>query len=70
MDACFIKCPPLTDANSDPTISAFDESLPKTRVLLAIVQNKSGAIITHNIFYKLFTKFGQVDKILIFEKKS
>jgi hypothetical protein len=42
----------------------------KTKVLLACVMNKNAILITHDIIYKLFSNFGQVNKILIFEKNK
>ena len=36
------------------------------RVLLVCVYNKSGTLITHDIFYRLFSNYGVVQKILIF----
>ena len=41
-----------------------------TRVLLVCVYNKSGNLITHDVFYRLFSKFGEVRKVLIFEKSK
>lgn len=32
--------------------------------------NKNAVLITHDIIYKLFSNFGQVNKILIFEKNK
>ena len=39
-----------------------------TRVLLVIVSNPQSYILPHNIFYTYFINFGEVIKILIFEK--
>lgn len=32
------------------------------------VYNKSGEIITHDLFYQLFSQYGEVQRVLIFEK--
>ena len=37
-------------------------------VLLVCIYNKFGNIITHDYFYQLFSQYGQIVKILIFEK--
>ncbi|CAD8187935.1 unnamed protein product [Paramecium pentaurelia] len=39
-----------------------------TRVLLVIVQNPQSIILPHSLFYRYFSNFGEVNKILIFEK--
>jgi hypothetical protein len=39
-----------------------------TPVLLVCVYNKSGAIITHDQFCKLFSEWGDVQRVLIFKK--
>lgn len=41
-----------------------------TKVLLVCIYNISGNIVTHDIYYKLFSNFGEVKKILIFEKSK
>ncbi|CAD8099377.1 unnamed protein product [Paramecium primaurelia] len=40
----------------------------QTKVLLVIVQNPQSIILPHSLFYRYFSNFGDVDKILIFEK--
>ncbi|KAL4442335.1 hypothetical protein ABPG74_005676 [Tetrahymena malaccensis] len=40
----------------------------KKRVLLVCVYNKKGTLITHDIIYRLFMKYGEIYKILIFDK--
>jgi len=37
-------------------------------VLLVCIYNKFGNIITHDYFYQLFSQYGEIVKILIFEK--
>lgn len=37
-------------------------------VLLVCIYNKYGNIITHDYFYQLFSQYGEIVKILIFEK--
>jgi hypothetical protein len=39
-----------------------------TPVLLVCVYNKNGTLITHNVYYNLFSKYGKVLRILIFMK--
>ncbi|CAD8114321.1 unnamed protein product [Paramecium sonneborni] len=39
-----------------------------TKVLLVIVQNPQSIILPHSLFYRYFSNFGEVNKILIFEK--
>ncbi|CAD8213136.1 unnamed protein product [Paramecium octaurelia] len=39
-----------------------------TRVLLVIVQNPQSIILPHSLFYRYFSNYGEVNKILIFEK--
>ncbi|CAD8123614.1 unnamed protein product [Paramecium sonneborni] len=39
-----------------------------TRVLLVIVQNPQSIILAHSLFYRYFQNYGEVNKILIFEK--
>lgn len=39
-----------------------------TNVLLLIIPNPSSTILPHSVFYKLFSEYGDVAKILIFEK--
>ncbi len=41
---------------------------PNTTVLLLIIPNPSSTILPHSLFYKLFSQYGEVVKILIFEK--
>jgi len=40
----------------------------RKRVLLVCVYNKKGTLITHDVIYRLFMKYGEIHKILIFEK--
>lgn len=40
----------------------------RKRVLLVCVYNKRGTLITHDIIYRLFMTYGEICKILIFEK--
>lgn len=42
----------------------------KTRVLLVNVYNLNGETITHDIYYRLFSRYGKVLRILIFEKSK
>ena len=37
-------------------------------VLLVCIYNKHGNVITHDYFYQLFSQYGEIVKILIFEK--
>ena len=37
-------------------------------VLLVCIYNKFGNVITHDYFYQLFSQYGEIVKILIFEK--
>lgn len=37
-------------------------------VLLVCIYNKFGNIITHDYFYQLFSQYGEIVKILIFDK--
>ena len=37
-------------------------------VLLVCIYNKYGNVITHDYFYQLFSQYGEIVKILIFEK--
>ena len=37
-------------------------------VLLVCIYNKYGNVITHDYFYNLFCQYGEIVKILIFEK--
>jgi hypothetical protein len=37
-------------------------------VLLLIIPNPTSILLTHSLFYRLFAPFGDVEKILIFEK--
>lgn len=37
-------------------------------VLLVCIYNKYGNVITHDYFYELFSQYGEIVKILIFEK--
>jgi hypothetical protein len=39
-----------------------------TTVLLLIIPNPSSSILPHSLFYRLFAPYGDVEKILIFEK--
>ena len=39
-----------------------------TPVLLICIYNKNSLLLAHNIFYCLFSRYGIVEKILIFEK--
>lgn len=39
-----------------------------TNVLLLIIPNPSSTILAHSLFYRLFSVYGEVVKILIFEK--
>lgn len=39
-----------------------------TPVLLVCVYNKNGTLITHDIYYRLFSQYGKVLRILIFQK--
>ena len=39
-----------------------------TNVLLLIIPNPSSVILPHSLFYKIFSEYGDVTKILIFEK--
>lgn len=39
-----------------------------SNVLLLIIPNPSSTILPHSTFYKLFSDYGDVHKILIFEK--
>ena len=48
--------------------SSVNENNKNTKVLLVIILNKNSTLITHNILYNKFSKYGQVLRILIFEK--
>lgn len=37
-------------------------------VLLVCIYNKLGRIITHDYFYEVFSEYGEIVKVLIFEK--
>ena len=37
-------------------------------VLLVCIYNKYGNVITHDYFYQMFGHYGEIVKILIFEK--
>jgi len=37
-------------------------------VLLLIIPNPTSALLTHSLFYRMFAPYGDVEKILIFEK--
>jgi len=37
-------------------------------VLLVCIYNKLGNIITHDYFYQVFSQYGEIVKVLIFEK--
>jgi hypothetical protein len=37
-------------------------------VLLLILPNPNSLILPHSLFYRLFSQYGEVAKILIFEK--
>lgn len=37
-------------------------------VLLLIIPNPTSSLLTHSLFYRLFAPYGEVEKILIFEK--
>jgi hypothetical protein len=37
-------------------------------VLLVCIYNKYGNVITHDYFYQMFGQYGEIVKILIFEK--
>lgn len=37
-------------------------------VLLIIIPNPSSTLLTHSVFYRMFSQYGDVEKILIFEK--
>lgn len=39
-----------------------------TNVLLVIIPNPNSTILPHSFFYRLFSPYGEVVKILIFEK--
>ena len=43
-------------------------NLPPSPVLLVCIYNNTGKIITHDYFYENFSPFGEIVKILIFEK--
>ena len=38
--------------------------------MLVCVYNKHSRLITHDIFYRLFSQYGEVKKILIFQKSK
>jgi hypothetical protein len=40
----------------------------RSTVLLLIIPNPSSSILHHSLFYRLFSPYGEVVKILIFEK--
>ena len=39
-----------------------------TNVLLLIIPNPNSTLLPHSLFYRLFSAYGEVVKILIFEK--
>lgn len=46
----------------------FMDTGANTRVLLVIVSNPQSQILPHSFFYGYFSNYGEVYKILIFEK--
>jgi hypothetical protein len=49
-------------------MSDNNKSLNESPVLLVCIYNQYGNIITHDYLYQLFCPFGNIVKILIFEK--
>ncbi|KAM3145467.1 hypothetical protein pb186bvf_002511 [Paramecium bursaria] len=43
--------------------------MSQTPVILVLVTNKSGRLLEHSQFFKIFSVFGAIQKILIFERK-
>jgi hypothetical protein len=46
----------------------MNQQSSNTNVLLLIIPNPSSTILPHSLFYRLFSAYGEVVKILIFEK--
>ena len=58
---------PLSKRRRNPS---FTELQLKTRVLLIVIFNRNSVLITHDILYRLFSDYGIVQKLLIFEKSK
>ena len=50
--------------NLDPTSEFIKKT---TKVLLVCVFNKNSTIITHDIFYNIFSNYGEVQKVVIYK---
>ena len=49
-------------------INDYSSEIKSTKVLLICISNKNGNLLTHNIFYKLFSEYGKVNKVSIIQK--
>ena len=49
-------------------MKSHKDNTPEGPVLLVCIYNQFGNIITHDYLYQLFSPFGTIVKILIFEK--
>ncbi|KRX09225.1 hypothetical protein PPERSA_05894 [Pseudocohnilembus persalinus] len=54
--------------NQNQANSANSQKQVTTKVLLVCIYNKNGTLVTHDILYRHFSKYGEVQKILIFQK--